>query len=124
MDLAKQTEEIFLLKSSLLPDENLKFVEDAESWQSALDHLSLGNPFAALRPAATPSLPADFIVDVEKSHLSFRVVFSYEYPSKRDAFAVNIHGNIDKTEQERWMNIVQQTRQKLNDTEYVHTSLQ
>lgn len=101
-----------------MPNEVLRFIEDAELWQSALDHLSSGNPFGTLKLATTPSLPADFIVTVEGSHLSFRITFSYEYPYKRDAFVVNIHGNIDKTEQERWMNIIQQSRKELSDTDF------
>lgn len=118
MDLVKQVEELFLIKSSLLPTEFIEFLDNTISWQSTLDRLSSGGLYDTSEP--TPTAPADFLIKIEGSSLAFRISLAPEYPSKSHMFDMNIHGNIHKMEQERWMNIVREKRFEINDAEYVH----
>ncbi|GJJ14161.1 hypothetical protein Clacol_008421 [Clathrus columnatus] len=116
MGSTELTEEIFLLKSSLLPTEILEFLEDSASWHSILDHLSSGS--ALELDVTDPLLPADFSIKVKESPLAFRVVLSSQYPSEREGFSVTTYGNVNKKDQERWMNIIQEKRFEVRDAEF------
>lgn len=108
MALAKQIEELVLLKCSLLPSEILEFVlprsEDCVAWTQIVNAYSEGD--YDLQPSFVPS-PAQFIVKIQRIPIWFKIDFPDDYPLETPKFNMTVRGyNISRIEQQRWQNII------------------
>jgi hypothetical protein len=117
MSLARQVEELVLLRCSLLPDELLEFViprsEDLEAWTKIVDAHSDGD----LVPCHVPC-SAQFTVKISGGHLWFEIELPSGYPLDTSEFNVTVRGyDISRTEQQQWQDTVREKRAQLGPIE-------
>ncbi|KAF8578534.1 hypothetical protein K439DRAFT_1638744 [Ramaria rubella] len=118
MALARQVEELVLLKCSLLPDEILDFItphlSELEAWTEVIEAHSKGKMLSS-----QVSCPASFTVKLRGSPLWFEIQFLNEYPVQTQDFNIAIRGyNISKAEQKRWQDRAQDKRAQLIEAEF------
>lgn len=115
MALARQIEELVLLKCSLLPDEILEFVlyqEDLQAWTQVVNAHSEGGDASPFHV----SCPAHFSVKIQNIPIWFEVNFPDDYPLETTDFSVMVRGyNISRIEQQRWQDIIWNRRAQIRE---------
>lgn len=112
----KQLEELYLLKSALLPGETLTFVafsEDDELWEHQL------NNYPDIIPIRTPHKPPCVRIAADDVRLFLEVDFPAEYPCSGVPSILVKGDDITRREQERWQNIVREHMGEVHGSECV-----
>lgn len=105
--LARQLEELHLLKCSLLPGEVLAFIQDTESW---VDMLETYPDVSSIREPS--HWQACFEVKLGSSNIWFEAELPKNYPDG-DLPLISVKGtDVTRDEQEKWtMNIKKRTQE-------------
>lgn len=115
--LAKQLDELQLIRCSLLPGELFTFIEDTKIWSELLEAHGMGTGLPDLVPAS----PAHIRIQIESARLSFGVMIPFQYAGNladtSPLFTVK-GDSLSRDEQERWQNVIKNKLRALDDPEY------
>ncbi|KAH9486039.1 RWD domain-containing protein 2B [Psilocybe cubensis] len=109
--ITRQLEELQLIKCSLLPDEELRFIDDNSGWTEALDAYSLD-------PDSTHRLesPALFSIRLIGYKTWFEVAFS---AAGGRGSAVSVKGeDMSRSQQDWWNSFISNKLEEISDSEF------
>lgn len=117
--LTRQLEEINLIKYSVLPDELLAFVLDADKWTSLLEEYPCSVPTGKWPEELSN---ARFQVKVDSARLWFEVNVPREYPrgihEGKNIPVISVKcEDVNREEQEKWQKIVEERWREVIDSE-------
>lgn len=109
--LARQLDELQLIRCSLIPKELMTFIHDEEIWCQLLENQESGVPSSLST--------AHFDIKVETANIWFNVKMALSDPANPGhAPVISVKGkNVSRPEQERWQHIIQEKMAEIADTE-------
>jgi hypothetical protein len=112
--MATRFEELQLIHCSILPGESMEFLQDEEFWSQVLSQdMGIGFDEPSIQQQAKM---ATFALKIEGKPVWLQVTM---FMTTSDDM-ISVKGdNLSRGEQERWLEIIKQKRDELEDTEYV-----
>lgn len=111
-EIKRQLEELQLINFSLLPDEELRFIDGNSGWSEALEAYSV-------EPSSIPQLEstASFGIRLNGAKVWFEVTFS---DTDGQMGAISVKGeDMSRSQQDKWHSSIAEKMEEISDSECV-----